>query len=85
MLVLTRRVGEQILIDKGQILIKVLYERNGNIAIGIQAPAHIDVDRKEIFMRKQVNLEPIKKPAVLQPTTLPYWKKLIHQNWHKKA
>jgi carbon storage regulator len=53
MLVLTRRIGEQILIDKGQIEIKILYERNGNVAIGINAPAHIDVDRKEIFLRKQ--------------------------------
>lgn len=63
MLVLTRRVGEQILIDKGQILIKILYERNGNVAIGIQAPAHIDVDRKEIFLRKQVNQDDAKKSA----------------------
>lgn len=52
MLVLTRRVGEQVLIDKGQIQIKILYERNGVIAIGIKAPIHIDVDRKEIFLRK---------------------------------
>lgn len=57
MLVLTRRAGEQILIDKGQIQIKVLYERNGVVAIGILAPSHIDVDRKEIFMRKLVNQE----------------------------
>jgi carbon storage regulator len=55
MLVLTRRVGEQILIDKGQIQVKVLFEHNGIITIGIQAPSHIDVDRKEIFMRKLVN------------------------------
>lgn len=53
MLVLTRRIGEQILIDKGQIEIKMLYVRNGHIAVGIKAPAHIDVDRKEIFLRKQ--------------------------------
>lgn len=52
MLVLTRRVGEQIYIDKGQIQIKILYERNGHIAVGIKAPQHIEVDRKEIFMRK---------------------------------
>ena len=53
MLVLTRRVGEQIFIDKGQIKIKVLFVRNGNIAIGIQAPSHVDVDREEIYYRKQ--------------------------------
>ena len=55
MLVLTRRIGEQIYIDKGSIQIKLLYERNGNIAIGIKAPKHIDVDRKEIFLSKQLN------------------------------
>ncbi|TAL58886.1 MAG: carbon storage regulator, partial [Legionella sp.] len=47
MLVLTRRVGEQILIDKGQIEIKMLYVRKGHIAVGIKAPSHVDVDRKE--------------------------------------
>lgn len=54
MLVLTRRTGEQILIDKGQIIIKVLYQRRGVVALGIQAPPHVDVDRKEIFLRKHV-------------------------------
>lgn len=57
MLVLTRRVGEQIFIDKGQIQIKVLFVRNGNIAIGIHAPPHVDVDREEIYYRKQDNPE----------------------------
>lgn len=57
MLVLTRRVGEQIFIDKGQIQIKILFVRNGNIALGIQAPSHIDVDREEIYYRKQDNPE----------------------------
>lgn len=57
MLVLTRRVGEQIFIDKGQIQIKVLFVRNGNIALGIQAPSHVDVDREEIYYRKQDNPE----------------------------
>ncbi|RAP35732.1 carbon storage regulator [Legionella quinlivanii] len=59
MLVLTRRVGEQIFIDKGQIKIKVLFVRNGNIALGIQAPSQIDVDREEIYYRKQDNHENI--------------------------
>lgn len=33
MLVLTRRVGEQILINKGEIEVKVLYEHNGIITL----------------------------------------------------
>ena len=55
MLVLSRRIGEEILIDKGQIKIKILYMRNGSVAVGIQAPNQIDVDRKEIFLRKRKN------------------------------
>ena len=53
MLVLTRRIGEEIFIDKGQIQIKVLYERNGVIAIGINAPINVDIDRKELFLKKR--------------------------------
>lgn len=55
MLVLTRRIGEEIMIDKGQIKIKILYVRNGSVAVGIQAPNRVDVDRKEIFFRKKNN------------------------------
>lgn len=57
MLVLTRRVGEQIFIDNGRIKIKVLYRRKGMLAIGIQAPKHIDIDRQEIFSRKKLGLK----------------------------
>lgn len=53
MLVLTRRAGEQVFINKGQIQIKVLHIRNGNVALGIKAPNQIEVDREEIYYRKQ--------------------------------
>ena len=53
MLVLTRRIGERIVIDNGKIEIALLYKRGNQVAFGIQAPSHIDVDRKEIFLRKQ--------------------------------
>jgi carbon storage regulator len=55
MLILTRRIGEEIFIDKAQIKIKVIYARNGSVAIGINAPKSIDVDRKEIYLRKRLN------------------------------
>ena len=61
MLVLTRRIGEEIMIDKGQIKIKILNIRNGLVAVGIQAPNRVDVDRKEIFFRKKNN--PQRKPV----------------------
>lgn len=63
MLVLTRRIGERILIDNGQIEIALLYHRRGQVAFGINAPPHIDIDRKEIFIRKQQN----KKDTNMQP------------------
>ncbi len=55
MLVLTRRVDEEIYIDKGRIIIKVLRKRNGAVAFGITAPTNVDVERKEIFFRKLEN------------------------------
>jgi carbon storage regulator len=54
MLVLTRRAGEQILINKGEVRIKVLCERNGTVALGVQVSAHMNVDRKEIFTKKMI-------------------------------
>ncbi|MBA2649352.1 MAG: carbon storage regulator [Legionella sp.] len=59
MLLLTRRKGQQILIDKGQIQIEVIYVRKGSVALGIKAPPHIDIDRKEIFFKRLTNLEKI--------------------------
>ena len=53
MLVLTRRVGERILIDNGRIEVAFLYRRGGQVAFGINAPPDMVVDRKEIFIRKQ--------------------------------
>ena len=53
MLVLTRKIGQQILIGNGEIQIKVLKVSGGNISIGIKAPNHIDIDREEIYLQKQ--------------------------------
>ena len=52
MLVLTRRIGQQILIGKGVIQMKVLKVEDGIISIGIKAPHHIDIDREEIYLKK---------------------------------
>lgn len=53
MLVLTRKEGQQILMGKGKIQMKVLRINNGVISIGINAPQDIDIDREEIFIKKQ--------------------------------
>ncbi|HFL2715767.1 TPA: carbon storage regulator [Legionella pneumophila] len=55
MLVLSRKEGEQILMDKGQIQVKILYIGKRKVAVGINAPANIDVDREELFLRKLSN------------------------------
>ena len=55
MLVLTRKEGELILIDKGRVQVKVLYRRRGQVALGITTTPYMDVDREEIFLRKQAN------------------------------
>lgn len=52
MLVLTRKVGQQILIGKGMIQIKVLKIDDDIISIGLKAPQHIDIDREEIYLQK---------------------------------
>ena len=52
MLVLTRKIGQQILMDKGMIQMKILKVTDDVISIGIHAPQHIDIDREEIYIKK---------------------------------
>ena len=52
MLVLTRKIGQQVLIDNGSIQIKILKVNGGSISIGFKAPEHVDIDREEIFLKK---------------------------------
>ena len=48
MLILTRRIGEAIIVDH-QIKITIKgQDKNGNIALGIDAPRHIAINREEI-------------------------------------
>jgi carbon storage regulator len=51
MLVITRRVGEEIVID-GNIRVTVVAARGRQVRLGISAPNSIPVDRKEIFDRR---------------------------------
>jgi carbon storage regulator len=52
MLVLTRRPGEEIVID-GNIRVTVVSVRGDHIRIGIEAPPSVVVDRQEIHERRQ--------------------------------
>lgn len=48
MLVLTRKVGESIIIDK-DIILSILEAKGDKIRVGIEAPSDIKVYRKEIY------------------------------------
>jgi len=50
MLILTRRLGEKVIIG-GNIIISVLGIKGGQIRIGIDAPRDVQVNREEIYLR----------------------------------
>lgn len=52
MLILTRKVGEVIMIGD-DIMVKVLGVRSGQVKIGVEAPRALPVHRQEIFERIQ--------------------------------
>ena len=51
MLILSRKIGESVIID-GNIEVKILDIKKDTVRIGVHAPEHIVVDRKEIHERK---------------------------------
>jgi carbon storage regulator len=51
MLVLTRNVGEKVIID-GQITLTVVSIKGNKVRIGIEAPDHVRVDREEVHQRR---------------------------------
>ncbi len=56
MLILTRHVGESIKI--GEIItVTVLGVKGGQVRLGIAAPKEVEVDREEVYDRKQKDKE----------------------------
>ncbi len=56
MLILTRRIGENITIND-DIVVRVLQINGNHVRIGIDAPKHIQVHREEIY--KKINSDKI--------------------------
>ena len=64
MLMLTRHVGEQIVVgEHGEIRITVMGFDKGQVRIGIIAPNNIPVHRKEIYDQVQKKKQENKKAA----------------------
>jgi len=51
MLILTRRVGETLVIGDAEIDITVLSVRGNQVRLGVNAPLHVSVHRQEIYDR----------------------------------
>ena len=65
MLILTRRVGEEIVID-GHIHLTIVAVQGDRVRVGITAPPSVVVDREEIHQRRA-------ELAALTPGTKPLW------------
>ena len=62
MLILTRKVGESIMIGE-TVEVKVLGLRAGQIKLGIEAPKDLKVHREEIYERIRAEQEEERKAA----------------------
>ncbi len=63
MLVLTRRVGERIVIDN-QVVLEVLEVKGNRIRLGIQAPAGVSILREELLPKPvEVVVKPEARPV----------------------
>ena len=63
MLVLTRRIGEQIVID-GMITVAVVAIRGDKVRLGISAPPSVRVDRSEVHERRLASCPAVPRPSV---------------------
>ena len=66
MLVLTRRIGEEIVIG-GNIRVTVVAVEGNKVRLGITAPRDIAVDREEVHARRAEFLD-VETPRALVPT-----------------
>ena len=58
MLVLSRKVGQQIVIGNGDVVIEILSHKQGTLKLGFRAARNITIDRGEIHeLKMSGNLE----------------------------
>jgi carbon storage regulator len=67
MLILTRRVGERLVIG-GNVIVTVLGLKGNQVRIGVEAPNEVPVHREEIYQRilkerEELHLQILKKRA----------------------
>lgn len=67
MLVLTRRVGEHIVLPSTHMTISVLGISNNRVRLGFSGPPNVSVQRKEVFMREAAIRDPSESP---EPATI---------------
>lgn len=53
MLVLTRKRGEAVLLPDLNIVFTILEIQGNKVRVGISAPAHVDIHRREVWLRIQ--------------------------------
>jgi len=65
MLVLSRKLGEEIVIN-GNIRVRIVQIDGGKVRIGITAPDDVSVDRQEVHERKRIEFAAL--PAIIGAT-----------------
>jgi len=60
MLILTRRIGETLVIGDNTVRVNFLGVKGNQVRIGIEAPKEVSVHRKEIFDKIAAGIKPTK-------------------------
>ena len=70
MLVLSRKLGEKVVID-GNIVVQIVDVQGDKVRIGIEAPKEVPVHREEVFRRMD---DSHRTPGLRSATAVPSWR-----------